>query len=769
MPDNVHVIGVRHHSPACARLVRATIRRLRPAYVLIEGGADYNDHLDSLLLGHRLPIAMFSFSTGGDDRRMVWAPLCDYSPEWLALTTAREVGATPLFIDLPAWHRAFADRPNRYSDADERYAAGLSMLCTRYAVVNTDALWDHLVEIPAGDDDVDLSRTNALLDEYFDTLRGSAAGGDYDAERENYMSRWISAARHHASGRPVVVVTGGFHRPALVTALASDTGRHGGWPDIPEPPEGVRVGTYLVPYSYRRLDAFSGYQSGMPSPGYYDMLWRHGAQGAADRLVDAVIARLRERKVAASTADLVAVRMVSYGLAALRGHVSASRTDVLDALASVLVSEDLPVPLPWAARGIVQRGTHPAVMEMLDALTGAATGKLHVDTPLPPLVGYVDDILERLGLEPPRKVTLDLTDADDLARSRALNCLRVLEIPGFTRGAGPSAATKNVTSERWDLTEPDTQLPHIVEVAAYGATLTAATIHLLKERVVAAGTDPDAVGAALFDAVLCGALDTLPDVIGLATNAVRGAHSMAGVGSLLANVLALWRHDWLYQTHQQAEYLELLRMASLRIGWLAESRTAPQRSADLGEVAAIAALRDTLRFAGDAAGLESEVIGALLVRLSDNPQTPPDLRGAGFGALWSLSETTDFIDDPVAVVRRMSRPEVLGDWLTGLFALAREEVLGDTKSSSVLTALDQIVREQSENDFLLALPSLRQAFEYFPPRERAQIADRLLRARGLRATGRSFVRTATDPADLAAAQLLEADVDVALREAGLTP
>jgi hypothetical protein len=155
--------------------------------------------------------------------------------------------------------------------------------------------------------------------------------------------------------------------------------------------------------------------------------------------------------------------------------------------------------------------------------------------------------------------------------------------------------------------------------------------------------------------------------------------------------------------------------------------------------------------------------------LSDNPQTPPDLRGAGFGALWSLSETTDFIDDPVAVVRRMSRPEVLGDWLTGLFALAREEVLGDTKSSSVLTALDQIVREQSENDFLLALPSLRQAFEYFPPRERAQIADRLLRARGLRATGRSFVRTATDPADLAAAQLLEADVDVALRAAGLTP
>ena len=30
-------IGVRHHSPACARLVGETIAALRPAYVLVEG------------------------------------------------------------------------------------------------------------------------------------------------------------------------------------------------------------------------------------------------------------------------------------------------------------------------------------------------------------------------------------------------------------------------------------------------------------------------------------------------------------------------------------------------------------------------------------------------------------------------------------------------------------------------------------------------------------------------------------------------------------
>lgn len=76
----VHFIGVRHHSPACARLVRDVIHNVSPAYVLVEGSADFNDRIDELLLGHRLPIALFSFLTGPNVHRMIWAPFCDYSP-----------------------------------------------------------------------------------------------------------------------------------------------------------------------------------------------------------------------------------------------------------------------------------------------------------------------------------------------------------------------------------------------------------------------------------------------------------------------------------------------------------------------------------------------------------------------------------------------------------------------------------------------------------------------------------------------------------------
>jgi hypothetical protein len=257
----VTYVGVRHHSPACARLVARTIERLRPAYVLVEGPADFGERIDELLLGHDLPVAIFSHYRDASRAHASWTPFCAYSPEWAALTAGRDCGARVRFIDLPAWHPAFADRRNRYADAEERYAEATRRLCRSFAVDNTDALWDHLFEVEPGDDLAERLAT------YFDVVRGESAAGPDDTAREAYMARWIRAATADAGERPVVVVTGGFHRPALRT-LAERGDPAEGWPEVPRPPEGAVGGSYLVPYSFQRLDSFTGYQSGMPSPEY---------------------------------------------------------------------------------------------------------------------------------------------------------------------------------------------------------------------------------------------------------------------------------------------------------------------------------------------------------------------------------------------------------------------------------------------------------------------------------------------------------------------
>lgn len=789
-------VGVRHHSPACARLVRETIAALRPAHVLVEGPADVNHRLDELLLGHELPVAIFTHHRDGQRSHASWTPFCDHSPEWVALTEGREVGARVSFIDLPAWHPAFAERGNRYADAELRYAEVVDRLCREFAVDNVDALWDHLVEVadPAG--------LAERLTAYFDLVRGDTEAGDADAEREQHMAAWVRAAVADAGDRPVVVVTGGFHTPAL-RALASVPGGDRGWPEVPAPPPGSTGASYLVPYSHRRLDAFTGYESGMPSPAYYDRLWTDGPEGAASALVESVVTRLRARRQPVSTADLIAARAQAEGLARLRGHEHPARVDVLDGLVSALVSEDLPQPPPWSVRGALAPGTHPALVEIVAALSGDRVGRLHPATPTPPLVSDVAAELARLGLDGGGPLDLSLTDPRDLERSRVLHRLRVLGVPGFRRRSGPSGGGGGVAEERWEpAPDDDHRLSALVEAAAHGATLAEAAGAVLRDRVP--GADVGALAGVLFDAALCGIDEVSGRVTAALARGVAAAGALEPLGGVLTDVLGLWRHDWLLGTAGSPVLAEVLDAAVDRVLWLAEGVRGGPAPAEPGRLRALVGARDALVHAADVLTADRARAVDVMRRVAAAPDAPPDLRGAALGFAWSLgggvpagaggagpaktggagpaggavsagsggagsadgggATGVSDVSDVAGAVRGMAAPAVLGDWLAGLFALARQEVVSD---GSVVGVLDEIVGELSEEDFLVALPALRQAFAHFPPSEREVIASALLARRGAPGSARALVRAPVDPLLVAEARALEEKVDRVLVREGL--
>ncbi|MEV0731828.1 DUF5682 family protein [Polymorphospora sp. NPDC050346] len=759
----VTYLGVRHHSPACARLVASTIEALRPAYVLVEGPADVNDRLDELLLGHRLPVAVFTSYRDGTRAHASWSPFCDYSPEWVALTTGRRLGAEVRFIDLPAWHPAFADRTNRYADAERRYAEVVDRLCRTFAVDNVDTLWDHLFEIQPDDGLAERLAT------YFDLLRDESTAGDDDCAREAYMARWVDAAATRADGRPVVVVSGGFHRPALIRLAGTGDGR---WPDVPRPPDGARGGSFLVPYSFRRLDSFDGYQSGMPSPDYYQRLWEHGPARAADDLTASVVARLRRRRQRVSTADLVAARTMAAGLARVRGHRPPARVDILDGLVSALVDEALEVPLPWTSRGPLPAGTHPVVVEMVAALSGDRVGQLHPDTPLPPLVGDVTAELERHGLGAAGEVRLDLTAPADLARSRVLHRLRTLRVPGFRRESGPTPGVDAVLVERWSVEVPEERLSALIEASGYGATLRDAAVARLAQRATVAAGDADRLASVLFDAALCGIADLSGDVLDQVAGSVGAVRELASLGRVLAVALGLWRHDRLFGVARTGVLGAVISSATVRALWLAEGIRGGPAPAEPARLAAVAALRDAVVHAGPVLELDRPAVLAVAGRLAADRGVPPDLRGAMFGLTWALGTGAD----PVAAVRTAGGTDTLGDWLAGLFALAREEILtADTEPGpgdgrpDLLGVLDGLVTAMPEREFLVALPGLRQAFAYFPPREREGVAGRLLARRGVAGSGRALLRTAGDPVLFARGRELDADVEAVLARAGLLP
>ncbi len=716
------IVGVRHHSPACARVVRETIRATKPRFVLVEGPAEMNERMDELALGHTPPVALYSYMSGaeGERSRGAFSPFCDYSPEWVALATACEVGARPLFMDLPSYDDAFHDVENRYSDRHLRASDRMLELAARLGFEDTDSLWDHLFEGPS--DERELA---ARLDAYFVALRGEEPGGPRDEPREAFMARFIAWAMKE--GGPVVVVCGGYHAPALARLWPS---ADASYPTLPPSPEGARVGTYLVPYSFHRLDAFAGYQSGMPSPAFYDVVWREGpAAGAAD-MMRRVATRLREKKQRVSSADLISASTMTEGLTRLRGHAAPLRVDVLDGLASALLKDASRAPLPWTRRGPLAPGTDPLIVEMVAAFSGERYGKLAPGTPRPPLVADAYAALEEVGVVLKRTASpteADLTAEDGKARSRVLHRFRVLGIPDFQLVRGPSLR-RGATDlrERWQVTQKIETDAALIEAAAYGATLESATLARLLGR--ADGADGAAeLTDVLFDAARAGITRLGAMLLAKVHEGIREEPDLERLGTALSRLLGLTLHGTLVAAPNEAEMKAVLRVGYERAAWLFEGLVGANVPANVGHVSAVAAMRDVVRQLGPEVGVDPEVPLELARRRAADANAPSYVRGAALGLLASLAPESNHEEEAVRAVRGAAHPKAMGDFLIGLFAVAREEVRG---SEALVSAIDVALTAMGQDDFLVAIPALRQAFSFFPPKEKRDLARLVIKLGG---------------------------------------
>ncbi|MBN8609586.1 MAG: hypothetical protein J0L92_03325 [Deltaproteobacteria bacterium] len=801
----LHVVGIRHHSPACARLVAHVIDRVRPAHVLIEGPADMNERIDELLLGHALPVAIFTFLRENDEpaagagsgrRHASWTPFCAYSPEWIAVTEGRRVGAAVRFCDLPAWHEAFEGRKNRYADPGEseepsddpnartvkgprastRYAEAL---CKRYGVDDVDTLWDHLFEGPVGASSggISLDELASRLEIYFEHLRGDEPGGPRDAPREELMSRYAAWAALDAPGRDVVLVCGGFHAPfvkrraAEVQRAFEADGESMPVPTIAPPAQGARFGSYLVPYTYRRLDAFAGYDAGMPSPGFYELVFERGAEHAAERLVEIAVERLRKKKQLVSTADLIAARTLAEALSAMRGHAALLRTDILDALASALVKDGLDAPLPWSRRGPLAPRTDPLLVEIVRALSGEREGKLDARTPRPPLVFDVEAELEKHGLTPTaevRTVKLSLRDDAGRAASRVLHRLAVLAIPGFTRASGPKWATDAVLDESWSIARSTEQQPAMIEASIWGATLEAAALGRLEDALVSSGGRVGPLTEILGAAVFVGIGGLAIQIIDRVESAIANEHSLGEVGSAVSRLFDLFLHGELLGA-QGAVSLERVLAAAVERGlWLLEGVTGPSAPLDEREVRAVAALRDLIVRGPASITVERAHAEGVFARRAVDPAAPPSIRGASLGALWSLAQGSDGEEREqlaIAATKGASLPSVIGDFLGGLFIVARTEAL---HAEGLIAAIDEVLVALGDHELLVGLPSMRLAFSFFPPREREAIAKKILARHGqsqISPHQMLKLRVATD--DVAAGLRMDADALALAKRFGL--
>jgi hypothetical protein len=755
----LRVIGVRHHSPACARLVRAAIHWRQPRFVLVEGPSDMNDRLDELLLPHALPVALFSyrqdFATGLS--RGMWSPFCDYSPEWVAMHAAREVGATMRFVDLPAWHPAFEGEENRYSDRHVRASDRLSEIAATLGFEDIDALWDRLFEAPSELDDLE-----DRLARYFAELRGDEPAGPTDGPREEFMCRHVAHALSEcAEDESVLVVCGGYHKPAIERGVRDAAP---GEPHLEEP-RNARTGSYLVPFSFKRLDSFAGYASGMPSPAFHQAVWELGPDEAPEEMLFAAIRHLRDKAQRVSPADAIHARALAGGLSTLRGHGSLARIDVLDGLAGALVKDALDAPLPWTRRGLLQPHTDALLVEIVAAFSGERVGSLAAGTPQPPLAIEAFEALERAGIALERvekRLSIPLDDPKGIEKSRVLHRLRILDVPGFTRVAGPRLDRHDTKlTEEWTVVrrlETDTSL---VEAAIYGATLETAAASKLEEMAKYAH-DVGALAETLVLAAAAGIHSLTDRWIAAIAARVRVEPSFGALGAALARLVILHRGEAVLGAAALARLGLVIAAAFDRGLWLFEGIRGAGAPFDPAEVGTVRALRDALRFASDAVTDDEPRAIAVCERRVVDRECPPALRGAALGLLWSAGGADE--TRAIAALGEAARPSTLGDFLGGLFVLARAEVV---RAAGLLRAIDRAVSDFAESDFLIGLPALRQAFSFFPPRERLSLARALVEASGEAEMDPSAILSGVDPAVAVRGIELDRAIDRTIERFGL--
>lgn len=740
--DELVVMPVRHHSPACAAAVEAAFARNQPSRVLIEGPRSFNAFVS--LLSHpdaEFPLAVYTWSrpagrpTARGEGHGGYYPFCDYSPELVAARLANSAGVPVIFCDLEVGEQAAAAAaavlPGGGSLLREdvyEHSRALTALAERLGCRDHEELWELLFEADPAETDLDehLARMAAYC------LLARSDHSDTDLDRDGTRAREAEMAYHvrealaarSAGDGPVLIVLGGFHAVALPDLLSDP-------PPRPQLGTGkVEEGSALIRYSFDRLERLNGYSSGMTSPGWHQRIWderRNGAMPDAARraaaltvLLDVAEEMRTRHRTPVATPTLAAAQRQVLLLTELRQRPAPLRSDLVDAVTSCLVQGDVDV------EGRLVQAVTNAV------LTGRRVGRVPPGAGTPPLVRDTLARLAELRLDTdtiePRNVTLDLyRNAAHRLTSRTLHGLRLLGVPFAEHVAGPDFVRGTGLSrlqERWTCLWTPASEGHLAELSLLGSTLPEAVAVSFTQLLASASADDRVPSSPQACSLLAqGAVVGLHDQIGPAIALLRDA--LAAEPSFVAAVTTTGSLALLEEGREPLEARRLTGLADLLA--TAYSRAlflCAELQGDEEPPAAVAIALARLRelLASPAgASLDPEPFWARIEELRRGHDRPL-VRGAATG-LASAAGRLSLDDLTRDVAGHLSSSIPAHDavaFIQGLFATAREAVW---QASGVVEELDRRLTGWDESTFLRALPNLRLAFADLTPRETDRVAE----------------------------------------------
>ncbi|MCC7369185.1 MAG: hypothetical protein IT306_12225 [Chloroflexi bacterium] len=802
------IVPIRHHSPAAALHVGRLIRERRPRVVLIEGPSDATDLIEQLTdPATRPPVAVYAYQRQGEDVRAAYYPFCAYSPEYVAMTAGREVGAEVRFCDLPtsvtlAWqveeavvtetaddgetagrsadsltprpptnltpqpvarrdHRLRRHHPRRGEGEDAPlnvgYAEYMAALAEAAGFGSFEAFWEAGFEQEAGSGHS--ARYVELMTAFGAQARELLSGRDrgYDDARERAMAAAASASLSRGiADADILLVCGAAHAGPIAAAYASpdpvlppDAGELSAALPSPEPaaehPEPTAAQLALIPYSYPRLSEQAGYGAGNRAPWYYQQVWeRNGDYAAATRSGLVVLARhLRRRGHGASVAQAIDAQTLAATLAAMRDKQAPGVDELVDAAIACFGQGHGDV-VSTAIQGV---------------LIGDAVGRVTGRAGRTPLQDEFYATVDRLRLplqDTPKIVLVHLAgNAAEAEQSVLFHRLRALGVPfaseqasglGGQLARGPLEQLGRVR-ERWEVQWSPATDGRLIERTAWGSTLAEATGRVLRERLDGAQR-VDSGTEALLQMALCDLAESPAFGAALA----RCESLAADSGSFPALARATYHLDGLLaygaaRKLPSARLLDLARRLFARaVLHLPAATVCADEAAD--EVrTTLVALHELVQRRSNVVAGELDAFWEAIASVAERPASNPMLRGLALVLLELGGRLAD--GDLTARLRYWlsSVTDAVDNarLVSGLFVLHRATLV---RNRALVGAVTEFLAGLELEQLTPLLPVLRRSLGNLSGPERVYLSETLGALLGLSATtaGRALQVTSTDRA-----------------------
>lgn len=741
--ERLHVLGIRHHGPGSAALLRKALDLLDPVCVLVEGPPE-GDKLIQFVADPDLkpPVAMLLHATE-EAELASFMPFAEFSPEWQAMQWALQRKRPVRFFDWPAavsLAQKKSTEEHSQTEAPHPRADALDLLASAAGYEDGETFWNGLIEQHAHSGQnalslfayIESAMTEARAEE--NSTAQSPEEATRNLQREAFMRSNIRTALEEFD-RKIAVVTGAWHVSAL-RRLDNASDDRALIKSLPR----VKIEATWVPWTDSRLSAFSGYGAGVISPGWYSHLWSlytrkkmAGAEEFASVWQSRTAFKLREEGFSAPTASAIEATRLALGLAAIRDLPMPGLTEMREASLAAMCDGN-PVPLAMLERKLY---------------IGERVGEIGDRIPQNPLARDLADWQRKTRLKPQDlelEIKLDLRSEAGLLKSTLLHRLDLINVPwGKLTDA---QAGRGTFREVWVIEWEPSYSVSLAAALVYGVTIeqAAANATLKKAHETTSITE---LARLIQSALVADLPETGASCIQQLQSVAVNSSDITDLMSAVSPLVRVLRYGTARRLPEDALRSLILSIsveinAGVRIG----SRALDEASATTC-IVAMEAYDEALRlFADDAltASWRTE-----LAKIVSDDQVTPSIAGLSLRRLHDVQAwEPDRVAAEFARHTGSRQPQESGAFLEGFLRGGSEVLLQD---EPLLQLLDAWVCDLTEADFTESLPLLRRSMSTFDTVARRRLLERVQRGRQ-QTTGAASHEGTENPAFEAALPLL---------------